>query len=62
MSTEHAMSRPSGSGHQAGQEAGQATEQQHGLSGKGLKAGSVGLVGAVVIGISCIAPACPGAS
>lgn len=30
---------------------------QTGLSEKGLKAGSVGLVGAVVIGISCIAPA-----
>ena len=29
----------------------------HGLSEKGLKAGSVGLIGAVVIGISCIAPA-----
>ena len=34
-----------------------STEQQHGLSEKGLKAGSVGLIGAVVIGISCIAPA-----
>ena len=33
------------------------TEQQHGLSAKGLKAGSVGLIGAVVIGVSCIAPA-----
>ena len=30
---------------------------QHGLSEKGLKAGSVGLIGAVVIGVSCIAPA-----
>ncbi|MFQ4148013.1 APC family permease [Arthrobacter sp. LAPM80] len=29
----------------------------HGISEKGLKAGSVGLIGAVVIGISCIAPA-----
>lgn len=29
----------------------------HGLSQKGLSAGSVGLIGAVVIGISCIAPA-----
>ena len=29
----------------------------HGLSEKGLKAGSVGIIGAVVIGISCIAPA-----
>ena len=28
-----------------------------GLSGKGLSAGTVGLIGAVVIGISCIAPA-----
>ncbi len=27
------------------------------MSGKGLKAGAVGLVGAVVIGVSCIAPA-----
>ena len=27
------------------------------LSEKGLKAGSVGLIGAVVIGVSCIAPA-----
>ncbi|AWB85491.1 APC family permease [Mycetocola zhujimingii] len=33
----------------------QKTEQ--GLSKKGLSAGSVGLIGAVVIGISCIAPA-----
>ena len=31
--------------------------RNHGLSEKGLKAGSVGLIGAVVIGISCIAPA-----
>nr|MBP8919657.1 APC family permease [Micropruina sp.] len=30
---------------------------EHGLSQKGLSAGSVGLIGAVVIGISCIAPA-----
>jgi hypothetical protein len=29
----------------------------NGLSSKGLKAGAVGLVGAVVIGVSCIAPA-----
>lgn len=28
-----------------------------GLSAKGLKAGSVGLLGATVIGISCVAPA-----
>ncbi|MGO3886687.1 MAG: amino acid transporter, partial [Mycetocola sp.] len=28
-----------------------------GLSTKGLSAGSVGLIGAIVIGISCIAPA-----
>ena len=28
-----------------------------GLSSKGLKGGQVGLIGAVVIGISCIAPA-----
>ena len=47
-------SRP---GQEAGHQAGQRTEEQHGLSGKGLKAGSVGLIGAVVIGISCIAPA-----
>lgn len=31
--------------------------EKSGLSSKGLKAGSVGLVGAVVIGVSCIAPA-----
>ena len=49
MSAEHAMSKAS--------HAGQHTEDQHGLSEKGLKAGSVGLIGAVVIGISCIAPA-----
>lgn len=30
---------------------------EKGLSGKGLKAGAVGLLGAVVIGASCIAPA-----
>lgn len=29
----------------------------HGISKKGLSAGSVGLIGAIVIGISCIAPA-----
>ncbi|MET1051592.1 MAG: APC family permease [Mycetocola sp.] len=33
------------------------TKSAHGLSKKGLSAGSVGLVGAIVIGISCIAPA-----
>lgn len=33
------------------------TSDDHGLSEKGLKAGSVGVIGAVVIGISCIAPA-----
>lgn len=32
-------------------------DEPSGLSEKGLKAGSVGLLGAVVIGISCIAPA-----
>ncbi|BDZ54283.1 APC family permease [Agromyces marinus] len=31
--------------------------REHGLSKKGLSAGSVGLIGAIVIGISCIAPA-----
>lgn len=30
---------------------------EHGLSRKGLNAGSVGLIGATVIGISCVAPA-----
>ncbi|WP_022889289.1 APC family permease [Agromyces italicus] len=30
---------------------------EHGLTKKGLSAGSVGLIGAIVIGISCIAPA-----
>lgn len=35
----------------------QKAESSSGLSEKGLKAGSVGLIGAVVIGISCIAPA-----
>lgn len=35
--------------------AGDRTE--HGISKKGLSAGSVGLIGAIVIGISCIAPA-----
>jgi amino acid transporter len=34
-----------------------ATKSEHGLSKKGLSAGSVGLIGAIVIGISCIAPA-----
>jgi len=34
-----------------------ATEGAGGLSGKGLSAGTVGLIGAIVIGISCIAPA-----
>ncbi len=33
------------------------TKTEHGLSKKGLSAGSVGLIGAIVIGISCIAPA-----
>ena len=33
------------------------TKAEHGLSRKGLSAGSVGLIGAIVIGISCIAPA-----
>src|SRR6478735_912488 len=45
MTTEHATSKAA------------HTEQRHGLSEKGLKAGSVGLIGAVVIGVSCIAPA-----
>ena len=57
MSADHAMSKPSQTGQHAGQHSGSQTEQQHGLSEKGLKAGSVGLIGAVVIGISCIAPA-----
>ena len=30
---------------------------EHGITKKGLSAGSVGLIGAIVIGISCIAPA-----
>src|SRR6476620_4501283 len=34
-----------------------ARDTHKSLSEKGLKAGSVGLIGAVVIGISCIAPA-----
>ena len=33
------------------------TESNTGISSKGLSAGSVGLIGAIVIGISCIAPA-----
>ncbi|WAC66746.1 APC family permease [Agrococcus sp. SL85] len=33
------------------------SEKTHVLQGKGLSAGQVGLVGAIVIGISCIAPA-----
>jgi amino acid transporter len=49
MSTERATSKAS--------QPGQPTDHQHGLSEKGLKAGSVGLIGAVVIGVSCIAPA-----
>ncbi len=49
MSTERATSKAS--------HPGQHTDHQHGLSEKGLKAGSVGLIGAVVIGVSCIAPA-----
>jgi amino acid transporter len=49
MSAEHAMAKAPHTG--------QHTEDQHGLSEKGLKAGSVGLIGAVVIGVSCIAPA-----
>src|SRR6478752_8056366 len=57
MSADHAMSKPSQTGQHTGQHTGSQTEQQHGLSEKGLKAGSVGLIGAVVIGISCIAPA-----
>ena len=44
MSTEHATAKASHDTHA-------------GLSEKGLKAGSVGLIGAVVIGVSCIAPA-----
>ena len=46
MSTEHATAK-----------AAAHSKQDHGLSEKGLKAGSVGLIGAVVIGVSCIAPA-----
>src|SRR6478736_5839883 len=57
MSADHAMSKPSQTGQHTGQHTGSQTEQQHGLSEKGLKAGTVGLIGAVVIGISCIAPA-----
>jgi hypothetical protein len=34
-----------------------AGAQTGGLSSKGLSAGTIGLIGAVVIGISCIAPA-----
>ena len=34
-----------------------AEQAEHGISKKGLSAGSVGLIGAIVIGISCIAPA-----
>ncbi len=34
-----------------------AASAEHGISTKGLSAGSVGLIGAIVIGISCIAPA-----
>ncbi|MFF3602041.1 amino acid transporter, partial [Kitasatospora indigofera] len=34
-----------------------AASGDHGISKKGLSAGSVGLIGAIVIGISCIAPA-----
>ena len=37
--------------------AGVAVAGEHGISKKGLSAGSVGLIGAIVIGISCIAPA-----
>ena len=44
MSTEHVAAKASHDTHA-------------GLSAKGLKAGSVGLIGAVVIGVSCIAPA-----
>ena len=44
MSTEHVTAKASHDTHA-------------GLSAKGLKAGSVGLIGAVVIGVSCIAPA-----
>lgn len=33
------------------------SKNEHGISKKGLSAGSVGLIGAIVIGISCIAPA-----
>src|SRR6476469_4843698 len=57
MSADHATPNPSHTGQHTGQNTGQNTGQQHGLSEKGLKAGSVGLIGAVVIGISCIAPA-----
>ncbi|MBT9470604.1 MAG: APC family permease [Pseudomonadota bacterium] len=35
----------------------QSQGQDHGLSKKGLSAGSVGLIGATVIGVSCVAPA-----
>jgi amino acid transporter len=38
-------------------EALEAAEKRSGLSSKGLSAGSIGLLGATVIGISCIAPA-----
>ncbi|MCW6533905.1 APC family permease [Sphingomonas lycopersici] len=33
------------------------SDERHGLSAKGLSAGSIGLLGATVIGISCVAPA-----
>ena len=35
----------------------ETTQKGSGLSKKGLDAGTVGLLGAVVIGVSCVAPA-----
>jgi len=50
-----------GSGNASGGDAGvdfiDAADAKTGLSSKGLSAGSIGLLGATVIGISCIAPA-----
>ncbi|WP_082500775.1 APC family permease [Agreia sp. Leaf244] len=46
-----------GSGSDAGVDFIDAADAKTGLSSKGLSAGSIGLLGATVIGISCIAPA-----
>ncbi|MBN9172195.1 MAG: amino acid transporter, partial [Microbacterium sp.] len=45
------------SGHEGAALAPTTDQVEGGLSKKGLSAGTVGLIGAVVIGISCIAPA-----